>query len=136
MSKNYDQINKPVYDMKQALAQAEQMLEGSSDVKVLLAQQLVQQKKNEDRLDELEALVRKPKDNLTLEEAADFLGFRKSYLYKMVYERKIPCYKPFGKLIYFERSELEALMKTNRIATVEEIKARANTYILDNPINR
>ena len=122
-------------NMKQALAQAEQMLEDSTDVKVLLAQQIVQQWENEDRLDKLEALVRKPKESLTLEEAADFLGFKKSYLYKMVSERKIPCYKPFGKLIYFERSELEALMKTNRVATADEIKSQANNYIMNNTIN-
>ena len=53
----------------------------------------------------------------------------------MVSERKIPHYKPFGKLVYFDRSELEELLKTNRVAPIDEIKAQANNYVLGNPLH-
>jgi len=119
----------------QALAEIKQELDKTTDLKALVTKLYVQNKLNELRLNEIGLLVKKPKDSLTLEEAAEFLGFRKSYLYRMVSERKIPHYKPFGKLVYFDRSELEELLKTNRVAPIDEIKAQANNYVLGNPLH-
>lgn len=118
-----------------ALAEIKQELDKTTDLKALVTKLYVQNKLNELRLNEIGLLVKKPKDSLTLEEAAEFLGFRKSYLYRMVSERKIPHYKPFGKLVYFDRSELEELLKTNRVAPIDEIKAQANNYVLGNPLH-
>lgn len=118
-----------------ALAEIKQELDKTTDLKALVIKLYVQNKLNELRLNEIGLLVKKPKDSLTLEEAAEFLGFRKSYLYRMVSERKIPHYKPFGKLVYFDRSELEELLKTNRVAPIDEIKAQANNYVLGNPLH-
>ena len=119
----------------QALAEIKQELDKTTDLKALVTKLYVQNKLTELRLNEIGLLVKKPKDSLTLEEAAEFLGFRKSYLYRMVSERKIPHYKPFGKLVYFDRSELEELLKTNRVAPIDEIKAQANNYVLGNPLH-
>ena len=118
-----------------ALAEIKQELDKTTDLKALVIKLYVQNKLNELRLNEIGLLVKKPKDSLTLEEATEFLGFRKSYLYRMVSERKIPHYKPFGKLVYFDRSELEELLKTNRVAPIDEIKAQANNYVLGNPLH-
>ena len=118
-----------------ALAEIKQELDKTTDLKALVIKLYVQNKLNELRLNEIGLLVKKPKDSLTLEEASEFLGFRKSYLYRMVSERKIPHYKPFGKLVYFDRSELEELLKTNRVAPIDEIKAQANNYVLGNPLH-
>ena len=68
------------------------------------------------------------KEVLTSEEAAKYLGISKSYLYKLTMNRAIPCYKPMGKLCYFNRHELEAWLQTNRIATSEEIEQQAQDY--------
>lgn len=136
MKKNDKQEKDLAAIREQALAQIQQELDKTTDIKELVTKLYVQNKLNELRLNEIEPLVRKPKDSLTLEEAAEFLGFRKSYLYKMVYERKIPHYKPFGKLVYFERSELEELLKSNRVAPMDEIKSQANSYTMSNPLNR
>ena len=118
-----------------ALAEIKQELDKTTDLKALVIKLYVQNKLNELRLNEIGLLVKKPKDSLTLEEATEFLGFRKSYLYRMVSERKIPHYKPFGKLVYFDRSELEELLKTNIVAPIDEIKAQANNYVLGNPLH-
>ena len=70
------------------------------------------------------------KEVLTSEEAAKYLGISKSYLYKLTMNKAIPCYKPMGKLCYFNRHELEAWLQNNRIATAEEIEQQAQEYCL------
>ena len=46
------------------------------------------------------------KELLTIKEASVYLGIAKSYLYKLTSAKKIPHYKPNGKLVYFKRKEL------------------------------
>jgi len=70
------------------------------------------------------------KDVLTLDEAAKFMGLSKSSLYKMTCYKKIPHYKPNGKLIYFDRKELELWLRSNRVSTSLELEERANTYLM------
>ena len=65
------------------------------------------------------------KSVLTLDEAAQLLGLTKSYLYKLTSRRLIPHYKPGGKKVYFDRAELIAWVKSNRVATETEISDRA-----------
>lgn len=69
------------------------------------------------------------KQALTFDEAATFIGLSKSYLYKLTSTRRIPHYKPSGKLCYFDRTELEAWVKQNRVCTNEEIEQRADNYL-------
>ncbi|MCD8031257.1 MAG: helix-turn-helix domain-containing protein [Bacteroides sp.] len=39
----------------------------------------------------------------------------KTYLYKLTYLKEIPHYKPRGKILYFNRSDLENWVLQNRI---------------------
>ncbi len=48
---------------------------------------------------------------LSVDETASFLGIRKSYLYKLVHERRLPCYKPLGGKILFDPDELENFIR-------------------------
>ena len=59
-----------------------------------------------------------PKEVLTSDEAAAYLGISKSALYKLTMGRKIPFYKS-AKLCYFDRQEIIDWMKSNRVATQE-----------------
>ena len=70
------------------------------------------------------------KEVLTSDEAARYLGISKSYLYKLTMERKIPHFKPMGKLCYFNRHELEAWLQTNRVAITDDIEQQAQNYCL------
>ena len=45
---------------------------------------------------------------MTTAEAAAFLGYKQSYLYKLMMRRAVPYYKPSGKLCFFDREELDA----------------------------
>lgn len=68
------------------------------------------------------------KEILTAEETASYMGVSMSYLYKLTAGRKIPHYKPMGKICYFKRSEVEQWMLSNRISTEQEINNKALSY--------
>lgn len=70
------------------------------------------------------------KNMLNLEDVALLTGLSKSHIYKLTYRHEIPYYRPNGKQIYFDRRELEAWMKRNRVATVDEIDQAATNYLV------
>ncbi|MGI6048864.1 MAG: helix-turn-helix domain-containing protein [Petrimonas sp.] len=70
------------------------------------------------------------KNVFTLDEASLITGLKKSYLYKLTHFKEIPHYKPNGGMIYFDRADLEAWMKQNRVATAKEIDQKANSYVV------
>ena len=69
------------------------------------------------------------KNVLNLEDAAILTGLSKSHLYRLTCTHQIPYYRPNGKIIYFDRGELESWMKQNRVATQQEIEQTAVTYV-------
>ena len=85
-----------------------------------------------DKLISIESLLvaTQPKP-LTLKEAAEFLDFSRSYLYRLTSQGRVPCYKPEGKRIYFDRAELVNWLKRNRIRPQEELEATAATYVVN-----
>lgn len=84
----------------------------------------------EHRIQQLEENVYQVKSILSFEEACEFLNFSKSYLYKLTSQCLIPHYKPSGKMVYFERVELENWLRQNPVKTKEQIEIEANTYLL------
>ena len=83
-----------------------------------------------DRIEKYSLLA--AKNVLVLEEAALILGVAASTLYKMTMRNQVPYYKPNGKLIYFNKQELEDWMQQNRIAAANEIEDNAANYNLRN----
>ena len=81
------------------------------------------------RVQSLEQLLHQGKDVLTLEEAAKFMGIARSSLYKMTHEQAIPFYKPNGKMIFFEKSDLLAWVRKNRVSSEAEISEEAERII-------
>ena len=88
-----------------------------------------------ERLERIEKGVMMQKNVLTFAEAVMFTGLAKSYLYKLTASGKIPYYKPSGKLIYFDRSELERWMLRNPVKTADEIEQQAVNYCHTNRAN-
>jgi excisionase family DNA binding protein len=74
-----------------------------------------------DRLDILTAAVLCNKDTLSVEEAAAYTGLTMSYLYKLTSTQEIPHYKPRGKMLYFDRSELEGWLKQRKVETLDTV---------------
>lgn len=59
-------------------------------------------------LEELKSLIKIGECKLlNFNQAADYLGFSHSYLYKLTSRKIIPCHKPMGRL-YFYKHELDA----------------------------
>jgi excisionase family DNA binding protein len=46
--------------------------------------------------------------------AAAYLHLSKGYLYRLVYLKKITCYKPNGGKIFFKKEDLDAFMLRGR----------------------
>ena len=69
------------------------------------------------------------KSVLTAQEAALYLGWSISYLYTKTMSKDVPHYKPMGKTLYFDRLELEAWMKRNRVASKDELLCQAETIM-------
>lgn len=89
------------------------------------------EKSIETRVAELESMVFISKNVLSFDEASRFLNLSKSYLYKLTSGNLIPHYKPQGKMLYFEKAELEAWLRKNPVKTQEQIEQQAQKYILE-----
>ena len=70
--------------------------------------------KIEERLDRIERLLTNSKDVLTFEEACEYMGVSRSFLYKLTSRRQIPHSKPNGKMIFFEKKKINAWLLQNR----------------------
>jgi len=83
-----------------------------------------------EKLSKIESLyLQQPEQILSFIETCSFLGYSKSYLYKLTHSRRIPHYKPNGKKLYFKRTDLEAWLLRNRIKTADEIEQEAIDYV-------
>lgn len=69
------------------------------------------------------------KNVLTLEEVTLITGLSKGYIYRLTSTQGIPHYKPTGRNLYFNKSEVEEWLQRHRVATIEEIDNEATTYI-------
>lgn len=68
------------------------------------------------------------KNVLTLDDVAALTGLSRNHLYNLTHRKEIPYYRPRGKQIYFDRTEVEAWMKQNRVNTREEAESNAAAY--------
>jgi excisionase family DNA binding protein len=78
---------------------------------------------------DLKMLKTSNKAVLTFDQAAEYIGLSKSFLYKLTSTGGISCHKPNGKLLYFSKSDLDNFMLRNRRSPNEEIEVKANTYL-------
>jgi excisionase family DNA binding protein len=86
----------------------------------------------ETRVLELEQMIFLAKNILSFDEASKFLNLSKSYLYKLTSGNLIPHYKPQGKMLYFEKDELETWLRQNPVKTQMQITREAQHYVMSN----
>jgi excisionase family DNA binding protein len=86
------------------------------------------------RLDKIEKLIESinlvRKDVLNFNEACEYLEISQSHLYKLTSSDVIPHYKPNGKKIYFNRTEVDEWLLRNRTTTTDEIEKQAADYLI------
>jgi len=67
---------------------------------------------------------------LTFDQACDYAGISKSFMYKLTSSRRVPHYKPRGKAIYFDREQLENWLLSNPVKTADKIESESMDYII------
>lgn len=80
------------------------------------------------RLDEIQAAVYSSKTLLTFSEGCKYLGISESHGYKLTSRAEIPFYKN-GKLIYFDRVQLEQWAKRNPIICRQTQSTTAVSFV-------
>jgi len=69
-----------------------------------------------ERMKRLEDYLRmEVKTVLTTEEVCLYTGLSKKTIHNLTHYKRIPYYKPTGKLIYFDKAEIEQWMRQNRV---------------------
>ena len=71
------------------------------------------------------------KNVLDIDDVVSLTRLAKSYVYKLTCRKEIPYYKPNGKLIYFDRQEVQNWMKQNRVNSIAEAEQTASKYLLE-----
>lgn len=85
-----------------------------------------------EQLDRIENLLRASKTVMSLEEASEYTGISRSYLYKLTAKGEIPFSKPRGKIIYFSREKLDNWLLSNSKKSAGELKSEALNYTFRN----
>ena len=88
----------------------------------------------DERVSELEQMVFTVKNVFSFDEASKFLNLSKSYLYKLTSGNLIPHYKPQGKMLYFDKEELENWLRQNPVKTEMQITREAQQYVMSNKL--
>lgn len=70
------------------------------------------------------------KNTLTIEDVSLLYGFSKSTIYKMTSAKAIPHYRR-GKVLFFDKAELDAWAKECRVNTMAEAQQAALAYCLE-----
>jgi len=88
--------------------------------------------KLEERLNRLEKLLISNKKVLTFDEACDYSGISRTYMYNLTSKKSIPHSKPNGKVIFFSKESLDKWLLRNKQVSHDEIEQKAINYTLKN----
>jgi len=62
---------------------------------------------------------------LTPPQAAEYLGFKLSYLYKLNTEHKVPFHKPSGGKVFYFQDDLDKYLEGGRVKSSRELELEA-----------
>jgi excisionase family DNA binding protein len=82
------------------------------------------------RLSRIENMLLSQKTVLSFDEASVYTGLSKSHLYKLTSTGGIPCYKPTGKKLYFDKDELDEWLLRNKKLSQDEIDDMAENHLM------
>jgi excisionase family DNA binding protein len=66
---------------------------------------------------------------LTITETAAYTGLSKAYLYKLIYLKKIPYYKPLGGKVFLKQEELDTFVFRGRVSANYELQEQAERIL-------
>jgi excisionase family DNA binding protein len=82
-----------------------------------------------EQLDRIEKMVSANKRVLSFDEACQYTGISRSYMYKLTARGEIPFSKPRGKLIYFDKEKLDNWLLSHQSKSRDELKNEAVDYV-------
>lgn len=85
-----------------------------------------------EQLDRIEKMISTGKTVMSLEEASEYTGISRSYLYKLTAKGEIPFSKPRGKMIYFSKEKLDQWLLSDARKSKSELKTEALDYTFRN----
>ena len=104
-----------VESMEQAVVLAEEWLKGKNPTQVL-AQQIYEQQKTEERIVALEGIFLNQKEIFNFDEAAAYLNMSKS------------------TFVFFEKADLDKWIRGHRVTSVDEMHATAQDFSMKQPM--
>ncbi|MCD1118100.1 helix-turn-helix transcriptional regulator [Chryseobacterium turcicum] len=82
------------------------------------------------KLNRIEKHIFSLKPILNVEELAEYTGFKKSYIYKLVHSNSLPFSKPNGKILFFDKSKIDEWLLSNSSKSNIEIEQEAIEFAL------
>lgn len=76
------------------------------------------------------------KEYLTVDEAAAYVGAKRSYIYRLTHEKRLSFTKPGGNRVLIKRSDLQAWLEKNRVKSAHELHQDVTNYITSFPRGR
>lgn len=70
----------------------------------------------------LEQYIYLQKEFLNVEETAEYLCMSQSFVYNLAQSKKVACYKPSNKAMFFSIEDINNWISTHRIMSYDEIK--------------
>jgi len=67
---------------------------------------------------------------LSVTDAVAYTGLSKTYLYKLIYLKKIPYYKPTGGKVFFKQEELDTFIFRGRVSADYELREQAEQLLI------
>lgn len=66
---------------------------------------------------------------LTIDQASEFTGYSRAYIYKLVHQKKIPHFKPEGGKVLFSLEDLKSFCFRNRQSASYELQEKAEAIL-------
>jgi hypothetical protein len=92
-------------------------------------QYLINQLNIIEELQLIRKLLSLQKQVLNLEEFCLYAGISKNQAYHLTSNKKVKFYRPFGKMIYFDLSEVIEFLEQNHVFTTIEQNRKINNFL-------
>jgi hypothetical protein len=83
-------------------------------------------------LQEIRRLLSLQKEVLTLEEFCTYAGISKHQAYHLTSKQAIKSYRPFGKMLYFQKDDVIDFLLQNPNKSQKQILRGSNNYLVKN----
>ncbi len=83
-------------------------------------------------LQEIRRLLSLQKEVLTLEEFCAYAGISKHQAYHLTSRKAVKSYRPFGKMLYFQKDDVIDFLLQNPSTNQRQISTKTNSYLLNN----